>query len=212
VALLALVTLFVAVARARPRELGAAATGSLFAGLGLAVASFAAFGEVSLGGAPAFNRFASPVGYALSLFDPAQAVETAAILQAAIGFGLIFMLIFRWWKSPASDALFWLPLAALAALPAIYPHYVCWVAAVAAPCGRSRFVFVASVATFIAPFWYVAKLNLVAPPQPSAAAYAVALAVTWGATLCALLLALAGKGFKDAVALGPHGLATPASR
>jgi hypothetical protein len=185
VAALGLAASFVALARVRPRALPRAFGGALLAALALGGASFVAFGEVSLGGAPAFNRFAAPLSYLAALFG-VDAVAATVFAQAALGAALVVSILRRWWLR-RDGSLAWLSFAALAGLPAIYPHYLGWVAGVAALAPGRRFELAARVATFAAPLWYVARMNLIAPPQPSATAYGVALALTWGSVVLALL-------------------------
>ena len=47
---------------------------------------------------------------------------------------------------------------------------------------------IAALVLFAAPLWYVARMNLITPPQPSELAYGLALALTWGSALLALVL------------------------
>jgi hypothetical protein len=183
VAALALVTFFVAVARLHPRKLPVALAGGAAVAFALGGASLFAFGDFSLGGAPAFNRFASPIVYALTATGVPNGLIVGVFGQAALGGILVLILLRRWWREPSSDALLWLPFAALAALPAIYPHYVVWAVAVAALRPGGRYARVARVAAFMAPLWYVARMNLIGPPQPSPLAYALALTIAWGVIL-----------------------------
>jgi hypothetical protein len=193
VAALALVTLLVALVRTRPSALPRALAGAGLAALAIASASLLAYGDVSLGGAPAFNRFAAPILFALTAFGSSSALVVGVFGQAAIGAGVALALFRTWWATPKSAVLAWLPIAALAALPAVYPHYVTWVAGVAALRPAGRFGLVARVVTFTAPVWYVARMNLIAPPQPSELAYALALAVAWGGAGLALWFAYHGR-------------------
>ncbi len=187
VAALGLVALFVVVARTQPRGLMRVVAGAALAALVIGGASFARFGTVSLGGAPAFNPFSAPFVYVATAFELPHALASGVFIEAAFGAVVILILLRRTWSKPRAGALEWLPFGALAALPAIYPHYLGWVAGVAALRDDSRFVSVARVATFVAPLWYVARLNLFAPPQPSAPAYAALLIVTWGSALFAIV-------------------------
>jgi hypothetical protein len=186
VAVLALLAIVLVLLRDRPRALPRALGGALLAACAIGAASLAAFGEVSLGGAPAFNRFASPLSFAATLFDGSAPLVTAVFAQAALGIALAAIVVRRWWLR--RDGLAWLSFAALAGLPAIYPHYLGWVAGVAATRPGPRLEAVARVATFAAPLWYVARMNLITPPQPSELAYGLALALTWGSALLALVL------------------------
>ena len=183
VAALALVALFVALARVRPAAVPRAALGALVAALALGGASLAAYGEISLGGAPAFNHFAAPIAFVATLLGVGS-LAAAVVLQGAVGAAAIVVVLRRWWLQRRA-ALAWLSFGALAGLPAIYPHYLGWVAGVAALRPGPRFAFVARVATIVAPVWYVARMNLVAPPQPSALAYGAALVLTWGSAIAA---------------------------
>jgi hypothetical protein len=183
VAALALVALLVAVTRLHPRRLPATIVGSALIAAVVSGGSLIAFGDVSLGGAPAFNRFASPLVYVLTAAEMPNGLILGVFGQAALGATLGLILLRRWWRDPSSDALLWLPFAALAALPAIYPHYIVWAVAVAALQPAGRYALAARVAAFTAPLWYIARMNLIAPPQPSALAYALAIAIAWGGVL-----------------------------
>jgi hypothetical protein len=183
VAALALVTLFVAIARLHPRKLTGALAGAMLVAIIVASASLFAFGEFSLGGAPAFNRFAAPIVYLLAVSGVPNGLVLGVFGQAVLGAALVAILLRRWWREPSSDALLWLPFAALAALPAIYPHYVVWAVAVAVLGSGGQYAVVARVAAFSAPLWYLARMNLIAPPQPSPLAYALALTIAWGGIL-----------------------------
>ena len=182
VAVLALGVLFVAQIRLRPAGLSRALIGTLAAATTIGGASFLAYGEISLGGAPAFNRFAAPFSYLVAMFAGAIPLVTVVFAQAALGATLALLLVRRWWTR-LDTSLPWISFAALAGLPAVYPHYLGWVAGVAALRPSRRFQIVAAGATFAAPFWYVARMNLIAPPQPSALAYGLALVVAWGVVL-----------------------------
>jgi hypothetical protein len=187
VAVLGLVALFVDVARERPAALLRAAAGAAAAALAVGAASLLAFGDVSLGGAPAFNRFAAPLSYVAAVLGSPLPLATAVAAQAAFGMAIAIVALRRWWAR-VDGGLAWLSVAALAGLPAVYPHYVGWVAATGALRPGRRFEAVALAAGFSAPLWYVARMNLIAPPQPSALAYGVAILATWGAVVAAFAL------------------------
>jgi hypothetical protein len=206
VAVLALLALGVVLAKTRPRAILAALVGALIASLFVGVSSLWEFGEVSLGGAPALNGFSAPISYALVTAGVPNALLLGVTAQAAAGAFLGLVVLRRWWAQPNSHALCLLPLAAL---PAIYPHYVAWLVAFLSLRPSGRFAAVARVATFTAPLWYVARLNSVAPPEPSALAYGIALALTWGAVLFALFQKN-GPVDQNSIAKPPH-LAGPRS-
>jgi hypothetical protein len=106
------------------------------------------------------------------------------VAEAAFGAVIVLLLLRRAWSEPASGALAWLPFGALATIPAICPHYVGWVAGVAALRDDSRFNFVAGVATFVAPIWYFGWLHLIRPPAP---VFAAVILVTWGSVVLAVV-------------------------
>jgi hypothetical protein len=204
VAVLALAALLLAALRLRPAALARALAGTLVAAVAIGGASLALYGEISLGGPPAFNRFAAPLSFVVTVLAGAVPVAPLLVAQAACGGALAIAIVRGWWLR-LDSSLAWLPFAALAGLPAVYPHYLGWVAGVAALRPGRRFETVAAVATFVAPVWYVARMNLVAPPQPSPLAYGAALALCWGSVVVAATLSLRGRPGRASRAPAPAG-------
>jgi hypothetical protein len=184
VAALALVALLMTLDRTQPRALGRALAGAALAALVIGGASFARFGTVSLGGLPAFNPFSAPLVFAATVLGLPRALAVGVVAEAAFGALIILLLVRRAWFEPGSKALSWLPFGALAAIPVIYPNYVGWVAGVAALREDSRFNFVARVAMFVAPLWYLKWLHLIVPPAPL---YFAMIAITWGPVVGAIV-------------------------
>jgi hypothetical protein len=188
VAVLALGALFLALLRTDRTALPRAFVGAALAGTSIALASFALYGEVSLGGVPAFNRFSAPLVMLASQFFENNALLIGVVIQAAFGAILLVFISRRWWSRPLGSGLAWLPFGALAALPTIYPHYLTWVVATGSVSDDERFRAAARVATLIAPLFYIVRMNVFPAPGPSPLASAAVLLVTWGTVLAYLAL------------------------
>jgi hypothetical protein len=184
VAALGLVALLVTVARTQRRALGRVVAGATVAALIIGSASFLRFGTVSLGGLPAFNPFSAPFVFAATALELPRGVVVGVVAEAAFGAFIVLVLLRRAWSEPVSGSLSWLPFGALAAIPAVCPHYVGWVAGVAALHDNTRFNLVARVATFVAPVWYLGWLYPIWPPAP---VFAALIAITWGSVVIAIV-------------------------
>ncbi|MBC5810172.1 MAG: hypothetical protein GIW95_04845, partial [Candidatus Eremiobacteraeota bacterium] len=142
--------------------------------------------SLSFGSAPAFNAFSAPLVFLTRTIAPHAGLAFAVTLQAAFGAVVAALLLARWWRKRDSIAPAFLPFAALAGLPTIYPHYLTWVGGVRSVVSDERFARVANVAMLVAPLWYLVKLNVFPFPGPPPAAFVFVLVVTWGTVLVVL--------------------------
>ena len=188
IAALALAALLLALFRTERRALPRALIGAALAGAAIVVGSLVWYGDFSLGGAPAFNRFSAPLIMLANQVFGANSLLTGVVVQAAFGAILLAFIGRRWWLRPLGSGLAWLPFGALAGLPTIYPHYLTWIVATSSVTEERRFRGAARVATLLAPLFYVVRVNVFAAPGPPLLAFAAVLLATWGTLLAYLLL------------------------